>query len=79
VPEDLLYSQRLGLVSSRFTATLGSLVVFSGGGGFPSLIMVKFLEVSGEPNAYNLRVTQSFQVDAEEKRRIDMRRIYRMV
>ena len=82
VPENLLDSQRLGLIS-QFRCLrpllLKRLYFFLRGGGFPHLIVVKFSEVSEEPTAYNLRVTQLFQVDAEEKRRIDMRRLYRMV
>ena len=83
MPEDLFDSQRLGLVSQfRFLRSLLVLwLSFPGGGerGFLHFIVVKFSKVSEEPTAYNLLVTQSFQVDAEEKRTIDMRRLYRMV
>jgi hypothetical protein len=40
--------------------------------------MVKFSDVFEKHTAYNVRVTQLFQVDAEEKRRIDMRLLYRV-
>ena len=82
MPEDLFDSQRLGLVSQfRFLRPLLALWLsfLGGGGGVPHLVVVKFSKVSEEPTAYNLLVTQSFQVDAEEKRTIDMRRLYRMV
>ena len=81
---------RLSRLVHGFAATLGKVVIFFFFFvfvcvcvffcvGVPHLIVVKFSEVSEELTAYNLWVTQLFQVDAEEKRRIDMRRLYRMV
>ena len=82
MPKDLFRFSKTPLSQSVlvFMANLGKVVVFFfWGGGVPYLIVVKFCEVSEKTTAYNLRVIQLFQVDAEEKRRTDMRRLYRMV